>query len=186
MPGDPGATVVTNACAFYHCARGCGCIGHPAFPAPFLGSRRSLLGVAPRPSFRGGSSMHNSGALRGEKIEVRHIVIASEAKQSILSSRYMDCFVASLLAMTIYFLSSPAKAGDPVFRGVSGRTEELRRTGYCAGACHRARRRRDPVAEYDVPLWSTAQTCLWPILRRRYSALLTSLIRGSAAPIRLR
>src|SRR5580693_9947111 len=39
MPGDPGATVVTNACAFYHCARGCGCIGHPAFPAPLLGRR---------------------------------------------------------------------------------------------------------------------------------------------------
>ena len=37
MPGDPGATVVTNACAFYHCARGYGCIGHPAFPAPPLG-----------------------------------------------------------------------------------------------------------------------------------------------------
>ena len=37
MPGDPGATVVANACAFYHCARGCGCIGHPAFPAPPLG-----------------------------------------------------------------------------------------------------------------------------------------------------
>src|ERR1700721_1120129 len=42
MPGDPGATVVTNARAYYHYARGCGCIGHPAFPAP--------LGVAPTPS----------------------------------------------------------------------------------------------------------------------------------------
>jgi hypothetical protein len=28
--------------------------------------------------------------------------------------------------------------------------EKLRRTGYSAGACHRARRRRDPVAEHDV------------------------------------
>src|ERR1700691_1909769 len=37
MPGDPGATVVTNACAFYLRARGCGCNGHPAFPAPLLG-----------------------------------------------------------------------------------------------------------------------------------------------------
>ena len=34
MPGDSGVTVVTNACAFYHCARGCGRIGRPAFPAP--------------------------------------------------------------------------------------------------------------------------------------------------------
>jgi hypothetical protein len=35
--GCPGATVVTNACAFYYCARGCGCNGHPAFPTPFVG-----------------------------------------------------------------------------------------------------------------------------------------------------
>jgi hypothetical protein len=53
MPGDPGATVVTNACAFYHCARGCGCIGHPAFPTPSLGE-----GVT-----------HNSGAMRSGNAE---------------------------------------------------------------------------------------------------------------------
>src|ERR1700761_9346948 len=34
MPGDSGATVVTNARAYYHYTRGCGCIGHPAFPTP--------------------------------------------------------------------------------------------------------------------------------------------------------
>ncbi len=34
MPGDSGATVVTNARAYYHYTRGCGCNGHPAFPAP--------------------------------------------------------------------------------------------------------------------------------------------------------
>ena len=34
MPDVSGVTVVTNACAFYHCARGCGCAEHPAFPAP--------------------------------------------------------------------------------------------------------------------------------------------------------
>ena len=37
MPGDPGATVVTNACVYYSYTRGCGCNGHPAFPAPPLG-----------------------------------------------------------------------------------------------------------------------------------------------------
>src|ERR1700679_4055613 len=37
MPGVSGVTVVTNACAFYHCARGCGRAERPAFPAPFLG-----------------------------------------------------------------------------------------------------------------------------------------------------
>jgi hypothetical protein len=29
-----GVTVVTNACAYYHCARGCGRAERPAFPAP--------------------------------------------------------------------------------------------------------------------------------------------------------
>jgi hypothetical protein len=37
MPDVSGVTVVTNACAFYHCARGCGRAERPAFPAPLLG-----------------------------------------------------------------------------------------------------------------------------------------------------
>jgi hypothetical protein len=37
MPGDPGATVVTNACVLLPYTRGCGCNGHPAFPTPFVG-----------------------------------------------------------------------------------------------------------------------------------------------------
>jgi hypothetical protein len=37
MPGDSGVTVVTNACAFYLRARGCGRAERPAFPAPLLG-----------------------------------------------------------------------------------------------------------------------------------------------------
>ena len=32
--GLPGEPVVTNSCAFYLCARGCGRVGRPAFPAP--------------------------------------------------------------------------------------------------------------------------------------------------------
>ncbi len=35
-PDDSGEPVVSNSCAFYFCTRGCGCIGHPAFPAPSL------------------------------------------------------------------------------------------------------------------------------------------------------
>jgi hypothetical protein len=50
MPDDPGATVVTNARAYYHYTRGCGCNGHPAFPTPSLGGRIT----------------QNSGAMRGE------------------------------------------------------------------------------------------------------------------------
>jgi hypothetical protein len=34
MPDCFGEPVVTNACAFYQCTRGCGCAKHPAFPAP--------------------------------------------------------------------------------------------------------------------------------------------------------
>jgi hypothetical protein len=33
-PDDPDEPVVTSSCAFYFCIRGCGCIWHPAFPAP--------------------------------------------------------------------------------------------------------------------------------------------------------
>src|SRR5882724_10917242 len=33
--------------------------------------------------------------------------------------------------------SSPAKAGDPVFRGVSGEIEKLQRTGYPLGSRHK-------------------------------------------------
>src|ERR1700704_5214926 len=50
MPGDPGATVVTNARAYYQYTRGCGCNGHPAFPTP------SVFGAE--------RFMHNSGASR--------------------------------------------------------------------------------------------------------------------------
>ena len=39
MPGDPGATVVTNACVLLLYTRGCGCNGHPAFPTPFVGRK---------------------------------------------------------------------------------------------------------------------------------------------------
>ena len=34
MPGRSGGPVVTYSCAFVFRTRGCGCIGHPAFPTP--------------------------------------------------------------------------------------------------------------------------------------------------------
>src|SRR6201995_727665 len=34
MSDSSGEPVVTNARAIYHTTRGCGCTGHPAFPAP--------------------------------------------------------------------------------------------------------------------------------------------------------
>jgi hypothetical protein len=51
--------------------------------------------------------------------------------------------------------SSPAKAGDPVFRGVSDGIEKLRRTGYSA------------FAEYDGTLWSRSATQVHHIITRR-------------------
>jgi len=52
MPGDSGVTVVTNACAYYQCTRGCGRIG----------ARHSL-----RPLLsRAGNSEQSSGELRRE------------------------------------------------------------------------------------------------------------------------
>src|ERR1700761_3126961 len=42
MPGVSGVTAVTNACATYHCARGCGCVERPAFPAPSIKSGRNF------------------------------------------------------------------------------------------------------------------------------------------------
>src|SRR6266403_4588908 len=52
MPGCSGVTVVTMLVCFFHCIRGCGCIGHPAFPAPsvFFGRKflQNLGRIAPR------------------------------------------------------------------------------------------------------------------------------------------
>jgi hypothetical protein len=50
MSDVSGVTVVTNACAFYHCTRGCGRAERPAFPAPSFSGRTddASLGRAPR------------------------------------------------------------------------------------------------------------------------------------------
>src|SRR5580700_11333775 len=44
MPDVSGVTVVTNACAFYHCTRGCGRAERPAFPAPSDWRGREIFG----------------------------------------------------------------------------------------------------------------------------------------------
>ena len=50
----PVKPVVTNSCAFLLCARGCGCIGHPAFPAPSALRGREFLAELGRCWRRGG------------------------------------------------------------------------------------------------------------------------------------
>jgi hypothetical protein len=81
MPGDPGATVVTNACAFYHCARGCGCNG----------TRLSL-----RPLIFEGQNSRTTRARRaaGRRACVRIICV--------IATRW--------LAMTAYFVTSVIEA----------------------------------------------------------------------------
>ena len=56
MPDVSGVTVVTNACAFYHCTRGCGRAERPAFPAPSV--------------VEGEWIEHNSGAPRCGKADL--------------------------------------------------------------------------------------------------------------------
>src|SRR6266568_6027988 len=71
-PGDSGVLVVTRVSSTNtKCTRGRGCNGHPAFPTPSLGGRYS----------------NASGASRREGANVCVAVIASEAKQYILSLR---------------------------------------------------------------------------------------------------
>src|SRR6266699_2093085 len=83
--GDSGVLVVTRVRSTNtKCTRGRGCNGHPAFPRP-LWAR---------------DSRNASGASRREAVNVCLDVIASAAKQSILSLRgTMDCFAS--LAMTV-------------------------------------------------------------------------------------
>ena len=50
VPDRFGEPVVTYSCATLHRTRGCGCVGHPAFPVPYL--------------LRGTSFLHHSGAIR--------------------------------------------------------------------------------------------------------------------------
>src|SRR5580692_3950974 len=50
----------------------------------------------------------------------------------------------------------PRKRVIQYSRAVGDRIEKPQRTGYPAGACHRARRRRDPVAGHDGYLWTIA------------------------------
>ena len=97
MPDVSGVTVVTNACAFYHCARGCGRAERPAFPAP-------LLGVALRPLIEEGRTLEqNSRETRGEIADVysfhRHCEERSDEAIQLFARH--DRWIASLaLAMT--------------------------------------------------------------------------------------
>src|SRR6266566_5797365 len=87
MPDYSGEPVVTTLVCFFHCIRGCGCIGHPAFPAPSYQRRERFL-QNPDASRRGNaeSCFGNWGNVIARS-ERTLTVIASEAKQSTLSLR---------------------------------------------------------------------------------------------------
>jgi hypothetical protein len=73
-----------------HCTRGCGCTAHPAFPAPS--------------DFFGPNDLQNFGRLAPRECEVLsiNVIARSSCDEAIHSScGEMDCFVASLLAMTV-------------------------------------------------------------------------------------
>ncbi|SHN69786.1 hypothetical protein SAMN05444170_1612 [Bradyrhizobium erythrophlei] len=52
MPGDPGATVVTNSCVLFLYTRGCGCVWVPGIPHALLG--RARHNARPGSHLRGG------------------------------------------------------------------------------------------------------------------------------------
>ena len=99
MPGDSGVLVVTRV-RFTNtkCTRGRGCSGHPAFPTPSKG--RKLKQRLGRSASRGRSRIRNSTSLRANGS--RECAPDDRLREAIhLSLRgEMDCFVASLLAMT--------------------------------------------------------------------------------------
>src|ERR1700722_5799922 len=63
MPFVSGGPCECACVFFFYCTRGCGCIEHPAFPAPSIFRRRENF-------------QQNSGARRGEIAEACSVVIA--------------------------------------------------------------------------------------------------------------
>ena len=69
MPGDPGATVVTNACAYYTSRTRLRVHQAPGIPRALLRVAPLPLGVAPAPFVFGAKdSGSNSSASRGENV----------------------------------------------------------------------------------------------------------------------
>ena len=85
------------SCAFYQCTRGCGCSGHPAFPAPSIGRKIHAMTRAHRaagPRTRIWIPRHCEPTGRANARPM-----TGSAKQSIfLFAATMDCFAP--LAMT--------------------------------------------------------------------------------------
>ena len=85
MPGDPGATVVTNACVLLPYTRGCGCNGHPAFPAPPWGSAHALCWAD-----RSCTTRARRAAGTRRRVDPRMRVIARESGRSSIPRCQVD------------------------------------------------------------------------------------------------
>src|SRR5258707_1086093 len=159
MPGDSGVLVVTRVrSTTTKCTRDRGCNGHPAFPTPSLGGR----------------FINGSGASRGEVANVclrrlfkaiaPHFQSSSPAKEPVKNADLiLRSLLRKLLRMKSEMYFTIAKAGDPVFRGVSYGNASLRGTGYSAFAEY------DGVARSDLSAGAqrakadaTWQCCLNP------------------------
>jgi hypothetical protein len=89
MPGCSGVTVVTNSYAFYHCIRGCGRIARPVFPAPSFQRE---------PDQR--ANLEQKRAARSRTFAPTSLRAKRSNPAFFLAAPKLDCFVASLLAMT--------------------------------------------------------------------------------------
>src|SRR5580692_10898757 len=80
MPGVSGVPAVTNACAFYHCARGCGCFGRPAFPVPSVLSRAEIPAQLGRATPRDRGDVFKSAISLKSEIKMRPVTLELAAK----------------------------------------------------------------------------------------------------------
>ena len=112
MPGDSGATVVTTLCLLpMH--RGCGCIGHPAFPTPSMG-REILQGLGRNASRQ---CEHISGRHRPPPGRANARPMTGSSRRSIISANSTDAAsVPSALRAIRNFRSD-----DPQIYGLSCR-----------------------------------------------------------------
>ena len=89
--------VVTNACAFYQCTRGCGCVAHPAFPAPSL-FRKAFRPSKPRVHLRREINFVRHCEERSDDVSAEAQRAQAEAIQPVPRGDSLDCFAS--LAMT--------------------------------------------------------------------------------------
>src|SRR6202789_1372251 len=106
MPGDPGATVVTNARAYYSTRAAAGATGTRHSPLSPWGSATPSLWAKDSATTRAhGAARRRRRILPSLLRQTRSVCARKRSNPSCRKAR-MDCFVASLLAMTPHPSSS--------------------------------------------------------------------------------